>query len=475
MKKFTVLALAALLVVAFTVPASALENIFGGYWRTRMVSQRNFSGDDSGALDLSRVDTRTRLYYTAKINDNLKFVNKFEYNTVWGDSTADPAAGTVTGSVYPHTHALTGVSSNNWGDAGADGAGVTIKNSYADFNVGPVNFLVGIQNFTLLRGFVSDDDAAGMKAIWKVNDGLYLPFVWLKNYEGGSGAGANALDIDSYVFAPVIMLSKDIKISPVYAFLHGRNAMQMPSNNPAFLGRFDNVNVNILGLDFDGKFGAASLWFTGVYQFGTLTTADALLGYKAGTEIDLKAYLVAAGGKFDLGKADIHGQAFYASGDDAVGSLNDKTIDGFFLTRSSTYYWSEILGNGIFDNMSPIATGGPTGGAPKGYGYGSFTGANGGPQVSNMWALNIGTTIKPMDKLSIAADLWYARLAENNVNKDDDLGIEANIVITYKLVEGLNLDIVGAYLFAGDAIGTTSGGNLARNPYEFGTRLSLSF
>jgi len=450
MKKFTVLMLAALLVVAFTVPASALENTFGGYWRTRFVTQKNFDGSNTGTLDIRRVDTRTRLYYTAKLNDNLKFINKFEYNTVWGQADGTTAAA-------------------NWGDAGADGIGVAIKNSYADFNVGPVNFLVGIQNFTLGRGFISDDDGAGMKAIWKVNDGLYLPFIWLKNYEGAYGQDANELDVDSYIFTPIIMLSKDIKINPYYAFLHGEDSSAMPVNNSLLAGRFDNVNVNVLGLDFDGKFGAASLWFTGIYQFGKLTTADALLGYPKATEIDLKAYLLAAGGKFDLGKADVHGQAFYASGDD--NGLTDKTIDGYFLTRSTTYYWSEILGGGIFDNMTPRATGGPTALNP----YGDFQGANGGPQISNMWAINLGTAIKPTDKLTITADLWYARLVEENINKDDDIGVEADLVVTYKLIDGLTLDIVGAYLFAGDAIGTTSGGSDERDPYEFGTRLSLSF
>ena len=58
---------------------------------------------------------------------------------------------------------------------------------------------------------------------------------------------------------------------------------------------------------------------------------------------------------------------------------------------------------------------------------------------------------------------------------EDELGLETDLKVTYQLVEGLSLDIVGAYLFAGDAIGTTSGGKNARDPYEFGTRLSLSF
>jgi len=59
--------------------------------------------------------------------------------------------------------------------------------------------------------------------------------------------------------------------------------------------------------------------------------------------------------------------------------------------------------------------------------------------------------------------------------------LEADVKITYQLVEGLSLDIVGAYLFAGDALETARGtatfsdGKNETNPYEFGTQLSLSF
>ena len=46
MKKFAILALAALLVVAFTIPAAALENEFGGYWRTRFYQDQHFTGEE---------------------------------------------------------------------------------------------------------------------------------------------------------------------------------------------------------------------------------------------------------------------------------------------------------------------------------------------------------------------------------------------------------------------------------------------
>ena len=50
---------------------------------------------------------------------------------------------------------------------------------------------------------------------------------------------------------------------------------------------------------------------------------------------------------------------------------------------------------------------------------------------------------------------------------------------TYELVEGLNLDVVGAYLFAGDRTTADPTTGLQyeddANPYELGARLSLSF
>ncbi len=435
MKKFTVLMLAALLVVAFAMPASALENIFGGYWRTRFFQQRNFEGDNgTEAQDRVMVDTRTRLYYTAKLNDNLKLVNKFEMDSNWG------------------TAALAG-----YGKVGTDAVAIEIKNTYADFQVGPVNVLVGAQDFTLARGFISQEDGIGMKAIYKVNDGLYLPFIWQKMYDGndaGVGEDRTRNDIDMYIFTPIIMLSKDIKINPYYVFVHAQDGLGFSTAQPVYAaGSFNNLNGHIFGVDFDGKFGAASMWFTGILQRGSATATGAVstAGMTPGDEIKLKGYLAALGGKFDLGKADIHAQVFYASGEED--GLTDEEANAFLTTGSTYYYWSEILGRGIFDQQDTV---GST-----------------GFKVTNILAANIGAGFKPMDKLSITADLWYAKLAEDNAFGEDELGIEADVVVSYKLVEGLTLDVVGAYLFAGDAV--SADGKNENDPYEFGTRLSLSF
>jgi hypothetical protein len=75
--------------------------------------------------------------------------------------------------------------------------------------------------------------------------------------------------------------------------------------------------------------------------------------------------------------------------------------------------------------------------------------------------------------MKVTADLWWVKLAEDNAFGEDELGIETDVVISYQLVDGLTLDVVGAYLFAGDAV--SADGKNENDPYELGTRLSLSF
>lgn len=82
MKKIiTSTALGMNMVAGFANNVTAVENQFGGYWRTRMFVQDQFDQDGS----FFRIHNRTRLYYTAKFSEDFNFVNKFEYNSTWGD------------------------------------------------------------------------------------------------------------------------------------------------------------------------------------------------------------------------------------------------------------------------------------------------------------------------------------------------------------------------------------------------------
>jgi len=462
MKKFTVLALAALLLAGFILPAAAMEYEFGGDWRTRFYTNKDFTADDTEAMDRTRVDTRSRLYFTPVLNENLKFVNKFEFNAEWG----------VNGS--GHT--------SEYGDIGADGTkSFRIKNSYADYNLGSINVKVGVQDRVLARGFIFDDDFAGAVVSYE-GSGVSVPVVWMRAFDDDT---INKGNVD-YIGITPSFGSETFNFNPYFMYVFSDNARgwgptgqqnarfladgitsnpDYDVNEPTFEG-FDRMRMYYAGLDVNATMGPVSLWLTGIYQGGDADSAEWL-----DTSYDFKAFLGAAGLSFDMGPADIHGEFFYASGDDN----NDNDMETFWVPAGQSYFWSEIMGYGIFDEQ--------------------FSNNSPGDQIGNVMAGNLGTTLRPIDKLSITIDVWYAQLAKgitinenDNLSEEKELGWEANVVLSYELVEGLNLDFVGAYLFAGDATqAQLSRRDPASNkkiyykpentsdPYEIGTQLSLSF
>ena len=440
MKKLWVLSLALAVVVAFTLPASAFESIFGGYWRTRAFTNENFQGNDDVQVDgnsdngVTQVDTRTRLYYTAVLNDNLKLVNKFEMDTVWGDGTG-----------------------GQYGDLGADGIAVEVKETFVDANIGPVRAKIGTQDVTWARGFIYDDEFTGATLIYKAGDVL-IPFTWIKGIEGGTNLNAN--DVDIFGLWPIFKLGENFTLSPYAIYMYSKDGSlaDFPGGvNYGFNGAVieanqnDGVGVYYIGANLDFNLGPAAIWVTAIYEGGELKTNTPGLD-----NADVKAYLGAVGASLPVGPVELHGQAFYASGDD---DENDNDAEAFFGVGGDAagwgYYWSEIMGYGVFDWQASA-------GSPN-------------STVSNMWAVNIGASITPIEKLKLTGDVWYASLVEDSFTTGEKkLGTEVDLVADYQLVEGLNLKLVGAYLFADDATAATPAGN-EDDPYEIGAELSLSF
>jgi hypothetical protein len=430
MKKLLVFGLATLLVIAFCVPASALENVFGGYWRVRGYKMNDFSGDDDAGNDddATQTTTRTRLYYTAILNDNLQFVNKFEMNAVFGGQDGD--------------------FNDSYGDYGADGIAVKVKNSYADFNTGPLEWQLGVMGGAIGRSLVFDNDFAGAQVVYRGSDNKWwLRGSWLKAYESGVG-NTNKKDYDAVALESMFRLGEAGEIRPyvVYSWskrFQGADAINGVSRIP------DGNNADIwwLGLDTDLTLGSVALYGSVVGSLGTLD------GQGNDDDTDLKGYVVLAGADIPLGPATIHTQGFYASGD-AAEPDRGSDVNGY-VGLSDSYYWSEIMGFGTLDDVA-VSAGSP------------------GDKLTNIWALNLGVTIKPFDKLSIRGDVWYAEKPQDDFITDEKkLGVEGDLHINYQLVEGLNLELIGAYLWANDA--TSTDGNNDNDPYEVGFETSLSF
>jgi hypothetical protein len=336
---------------------------------------------------------------------------------------------------------------------------------------------------TLARGFLFSDDFSGAVVAFK-GDNFSVPFIWIKAFEGGVGKDANDFDADYIALAPVFKFGS-FSINPYVMWAYSDDVSKY---NPQFhiplgdtnddgrqisantIEPAEELSIFYAGVDFDANFDMFSIWFTGIYQGGGMD-------FQSGNDVDVSAYLAAVGADASFGMVDVRAQIFYASGQDF--DDDDDEINAFFVPSpgdftAQSYYWSEIMGYGVFD----------------------YQGSNNSPtdKISNIMAANIGATIKPMDKLKIALDVWYAALAEDiyvlngqtydaidalggtipaNAKAENELGIEVDLRITYQLVDGMNLDLIGAYLFAGDA--TTADSNDDANPYEVGAQLSLSF
>jgi hypothetical protein len=449
MKKISSIVFAVILIAAFALPASALENTFGGYWRTWFLYYDGMTGNDNDeSLDDRMIESRTRLYYTAKINDNLSFINKFEFDDYWGNRSKE-----------------------SYLDYGTDGIGVEVKNSYIDANALGGNWKIGAQYFGLARGILFDDDAVGLKAIYKVGEGVILPFIWVRLNEGfnswtrpgapdvypadkGANTGElNEQDTDILVFAPKIYFSKEMSINPYFVWLTSQDFTAGTDLDP-----FDNVEAFALGIDFDAEFDAFSFWFTGIYEFGSgrmVRDLDMDGNGVAETFIDqdydISAFGGIIGGSGTFGNVKITGELGYATGDDPT--EDDKEINQFF----STYGWwdyGEIL-SGTYCGWE-VPNGSP------------------GGDLTNIMYGRLAVNVKINDAWSLDTTFVYAELDEPwAAGGDTDLGFDLGFDLKWQVIEGLAWDFYGGYLLAGDAV--NGGYDDKCDPWSLSTRLSLSF
>ena len=387
MKKIIASALGLMMVSGVAVStASAVENEFGGYWRTRAFVQDNMTGDDS----YFRIDNRTRLYYTAKFSEDFKFVNKFEFNSIWGD--------------------------DDGGDIGADGSTYKVKNSYIDANFGATRLKLGIMGAAIARGFIFDDDFSGAMLTVNLGAASITPFYIAVDSED---AGGKDYDRSMFGLTASVKISDAISLSPYFLYDAAGlgTTISIDVDDVEVSADSGDIDNYYIGTDFDMKMDAVSLWGTAIYNGFEILDTD-------GDE-----FLGAIG--VDAGIA--HGQAFYATED-------------FTLAEGNSYYWSEIMGLGTFDN----------------------TGVGVENHISNVWAANAGVTLKPADKLTVSADVWYAMLVEEDDMGEDELGLEFDGKLTYALMDNLSADFILAYLVAGEAASDD-------DVFEGGVRISLKF
>ena len=292
----------------------------------------------------------------------------------------------------------------------------------------------------LHRGFVFNDDFAGAAVTFK-GEGFEIPFIWLKAYEGGTGKDMNDFDVDWYALKPNFKFGS-VSLTPtlsVHLFEGCRASGRATSGNK-------EIRIWMAGVDADVKLGAGSLWFTGIYEGG-----DVEMLARRGSRWTWRPICWPS-----AGRSMWVPRTFTARFSMPPGMTRRRRT-----TRRSSFRGgqrhSPTTGRRSWVSGSSTTRHRPNSPADK---------------ISNIMAANIGVGFKVSDKLKLMADLWYAKLVEKNAKGDDELGTEIDLVLTYSLMKNLNLDLVAAYLFAGDA--TYKGAN-DEDPYEIGTQLSFRF
>lgn len=480
MKKHLMMVVALFVAVALASPAlAAVEMKYGGQFRTRATSNYGLATDGEwGDRNANFIDTRLRMYFYFVASENLRVVTRFEVgDTRWGNPG---------GRVGP----------SSGGGVGADGVNVETKSAFVEFGIPntPVVASVGIQGLYLLDSWIIDDDFSAAVLRAKFDPiGVQLGYIAAQNlnvsdenanidsfflsldYNGNVGPGALYANLVGYfqdghstlvsadpntLRTPARAIEANTIYSPVFDLLAGGAAVSVDKN---YL--FD------LGLKLGYKMDWMSAYFNFVKNFGSVDFND-------NGSVDYTGWMIDGGASFFYGPYTFNIGGFYTTGQDLreierTGELGD--IDQFTYPLATSKYFSEIIGGGVFDNDA-IGHRGPDGGltgAWRGYGF-----------PTNIWTVTVGGAWQALEKTKVAASYWYFATSEKvpgynsfreieGIKWENEIGHELNLNITQGIVDGLNLDIVGAYLFTGDAYSMEPSGD--DNVYEVGARLQWNF
>lgn len=311
-------------------------------------------------------------------------------------------------------------------------------------------------------------------------------------------------------------------------FVAGPQANQ---NNSTFLGAsvFDAKDNNLfdLGFNFTYKVDWLNAYVNFVKNFGSVKldmfeTHDLpvnILAFRNNSTHDYTGWMVDAGVAYYCGPWTANLGGFYTTGQKMahdnlasfvatngaggdfgrvvdVKTINvDKDVDFFTYPLGTAKYFSEIVGGGVLESAA---------GSGGSYGSDGLNFWKGHQNPTNVWTVTIGGAWQVLDRTKLALSYWYIGTSEKVMSKAilgdgitaplgsfvgqkfaNDIGHELDFYVTQGILEGLTLDLVAAYLFAGDAyvnswngqgISNTLGQNYGKDDvWKLGARLQWNF
>ncbi|MDI6764739.1 MAG: hypothetical protein QME83_17175 [Thermodesulfobacteriota bacterium] len=505
MKKFIVLSVVALLVLAFGTMAFAqakkeppkLDFKASGFIDIQSFWFRNIDSAGAtsaggtygppsatylpggGAFDRtnSYMDSRARLKFDAVMGKELSGTIFFEMDsTRWGER---------------------GDGRNLMGVWAGDRAALEIKNVYIDFGIPhigiplPMTVRVGLQPLAIRPMMVVYTDGMGITGGIKADPVIIAP-LWFKAIEGKD---ASSDDVDVYGLHVSAKVAK-MTIGG-YGLYYNMNSYPFPAAVLAYgANPVNQADMWWLGGYVDGKLGPVDLNFDFVYDTGKVER-------KHGApvrDVDYRGWATRAKVDFPWEKFNFGVVGMYATGSDTrktsatgipgtTGStgLNSTKVGSYVIPPGSEsfavftesvglYYpsWVNSGDTGYYSvNYSAMGRG-AIGGSWMAKVYTSLKAT---PWYkATLYGMYIGDTTKHGNTVGTARKAPYGA---GNLRDEKTIGWELGLINEINIYKNLKWDIGAGVLFAGDALdywnGTLSVNDSPKNPWIITTRLAYTF
>ena len=529
MKKFWVILLSLGLLMAFAMPAAAVDVKFSGSYyamgwyldNVSMLDKNETPGAASWANNNNRsanafYSQQFRLTTEFQVVEGLKLVTRFDaLEKRWGDQTW---AGS-TGETQSRT------------TLGASGAktqeNLEFERAYLDFNVPFGKFQVGYMQFLMWgTDFLNTPLSAGgiryyyTQGPWMAVAAIEKRAEYLGPNGGKSGvaAGRSAADATggSGILGQGTDADKDVyDLGGVYKFGAGEAGLLYQYVRDAkYKTQFTNGYLTqISGFYPYAKLTFGNLFLEGefAYGFGNIRSyenngsttnakvADAQVAsgptLKPAQDVGINAMALFLHGKYDLKPAYVGLQFVYIGGDDC--SNSDKMTGGIASLLQGNYGFNRSL---ILWNSDYYDTTGITGGnwtSNSGNAVNPRTGSPYAPYafMDNVWFYQAYVGIKPMPKMDIkvsysiaSADKkpksdvgavgspgYYTPTANVREFASAQIGSELDLIATYQIYDNLTYMIGAGYLWTGDYFKGYDSSAVVSNNYLLSHKLTLNF
>lgn len=416
MKKTLIIVLSMLFMLGFYASAFAADVTIGGEIRVRGEFNTNADFDDATADNSSWYDQRVRLSADAQVTPNTKgFIELQTENNndtvIWGTGTSG-----ATGS-YTEGNRIGDDLNIRQAYILHQGSGLLGYN--AGIKVGRIPLKLG--NSLWYDHTKFGDDAIVLFA--NPTNELMIGAVDVKLTEGGTTFND---DSDAYI--------------GLFAYKGpGFNA----SGDVTYVvdQDFSSDGLGLWNFGLRGETAVAGLTLKGDIE---VQTGEADGTSALGTDVDFSGWAALVGVDYALEDVTVGAEFAYGSGDDDADSDFESFVNTLGPDEQHYTY--------VYEDRATSAAGGL------------------GTGLTNTWYVKVGADTKINPDLSVGADVYYLEASETTGSTAEEIGVEVDANLNYKIDKNLVYFVEAGYLFADDFYG-----NDPDNPYVIRHGLTLTF